>query len=241
MENNIKNLIEENDIEKLTSKMSKLETQVKKFNKENAMLKAKVNNMETILEKVCSQLKIPIKISGTSDQKTSSTNDNLEEETWLYYVKKGVNKEKILNAIGVKSGEGLIMEMKVDEWIDEKKMLVEILRSIQKFQEFSEDWSQMSAKQLNHYLQTILSSTMVSDTVVILRNLPGKSSKNYDKIISNIASLAGIMYNSWEELEINNELIGKMALVLESEEELQILNVLKKNNRLILFVDALFK
>ena len=34
---------------------------------------------------------------------------------------------------------------------------------------------------------------------------------------------------------------GKIALVLESDEDLQILNVVKNNTRMILFVEPLFR
>ena len=61
-------------------------------------------------------------------------------------------------------------------------------------------------------------------------------------MLSNIATLAGIMYYSWEEVNSSNEdNTGKMALILESDEELQILNVHKKNSRLILSIEPLDK
>ena len=66
--------------------------------------------------------------------------------------------------------------------------------------------------------------------------------------MSNIATFSGIIYNTYEEMEDNDEALGKInlnkgkiALVLESDEDLQILNVVKNNTRMILFVEPLFR
>lgn len=235
---------EEFDNDKMSSKISKLEGMVKKLNKENSSLTAKVNKLETIMEKICTQLNISNNLSTTSDNKIDKNQiENEIEETWLYYVNKGITSEKIYNALDMTSSisDASILDIKADGWLDEKTMLVDLLKSFAKFNDFAEDWSSMTTKQLSHYLQSILSSTLVTDTLIILRALPSKTDKNYDKIMANVATISGIMYNTWEDLDMNNELMGKMALVLESEEELQILNILKNNTRLILFVDSLFK
>jgi hypothetical protein len=238
MEQNILNFIEDNSTDKLNSKINQLEAQIKKLTNENMSLKAKVNNLEITVEKICSQMNIK---APETKIKTFDA-DNSEEETWLYYVKKGMPKEKITAKLGFTKPDNLIaIDVSVAGWLSEKQMYIDILNQFEKFKEFAEDWNGMSESQLEHYLHTILSSSLVSDVVVLLRTLPLKANKNYEKIMSNIASLAGLMYNSWEELEVNNELIGRMALVLESEEELQILNILKNNSRLILFVIDLFK
>jgi hypothetical protein len=235
MENNLLNFIDDKGTEKLSAKVLALESQVKKLTSENMSLKAKVNNLELLVDKICAQ----VGVKGTDIQVKTFADDN-EEETWLYYVTKGVSNDKIIKQLGFASSASVI-EVKVDGWVNEKQMYIEVLRKFEKFKEFMEDWDGMSSSQLEHYLKTILASSLVSDVIVVLRSLPTKSSKSYDLIMSQIASLAGLMYNTWEELDVNSELIGKMALVLESEEELQILNILKNNERLLLFVDNLFK
>jgi hypothetical protein len=237
MENNLLNFIDDNTSEKQSAKLLQLETQVKKLANENMSLKAKVNNLEILVERICTQMNI--KSPDIPPIKTLSE-DN-EEETWLYYVQKGVSKDKIINQLNYKQDDYGVIEIKVDSWVNEKQMYIDILSKFEKFKEFIEDWNGMSQSQLDHYLKTILSSSLISDVVIILRGLPGKTNKNYENIMSQIASLAGLMFNTWEEMEVNSDLMGKMALVLESEEELQILNILKNNSRLILFVDNLFK
>ncbi len=237
---NIKNYIEESENDKITSKMSKLESQVKKLNLENNNLKVKVNNLETILEKVCAQLKIKTNFNNNNTTHTNSSKNETDiEETWLYYVKKNKARTDIINQLNF-TNNPVVIELKVDNWLNENKILIDLLNSFPKFKEFSEDWSSMTNKQLINFLQTILSSTLVYDTVIILRNLPSKSDKKYESAISNVATVADVMSATWEDLELSNEIMGKMALVLESEEELQILNVIKNDSRSILIVDSLF-
>jgi hypothetical protein len=120
-------------------------------------------------------------------------------------------------------------------------MHLDLLNSFEGFNEFSEDWNSMSNNQLHHYAGTILSSKLVSDIVVIVRNLPINKNKEYNNIMSSVATLAGLMFNTWEDLESGGDMMGKMALVLESEEELNIMNIVKNNKRMILFVIELFK
>jgi hypothetical protein len=237
MESGLKNYVDEIEIDKLMSKVSKLETTVKKITTENNSLKVKVNNLETLVQKICGHLNISD--SGTSQQNKLPSNSDEIEETWLYYIKKGFTKEKISQKLNFNL-DSVVVELEVENWDQENKVLLDLLNSFPKYSDFSEDWSSMNNKQLKHYLQSILSSTLVSDFGIVLRNLPSKDHKNYDIIMSNIATLAEIMYSTWEELEVNNELMGKMALVLESDLELQILNIIKNNTRLILFVEALF-
>jgi len=58
-------------------------------------------------------------------------------------VKVGEKKENILKALEMKS-ETQIMEFNTLLWTDENKMLINILQNFKKFQEFSEDWVNMT-------------------------------------------------------------------------------------------------
>ncbi len=119
-------------------------------------------------------------------------------------------------------------------------MYVSLLKNFTKFKEFHHDWTDMSVKNLKHYFQSVLSSSLVHDIVILLNDVPNKNQKNFDDIISNIALLAGIVYDTWVELEKSNELIGQVSLVLESSTKLDILNTVKDEARLILYVEPLF-
>jgi hypothetical protein len=126
-------------------------------------------------------------------------------------------------------------------------MLKNILSHFSIIHDFPE-YKNMSNKELKSTVKKILGELISLDLVFILRNLPKKSSISYDLIMSNIATFSGIIYNTYEEMEDNDEALGKIslnkgkiALVLESDEDLQILNVVKNNTRMILFVEPLFR
>jgi hypothetical protein len=262
-ENQISNLLEDlilddNNIfqEKVNKRLNKQDLEMKKLRKENSILKSRVNNLELFMQNLLFQLDLKNKINKDL---FIGSNDEIEE-SWLYWIKCGKSKNDLLKLLKIeetdnenKNSEKEILkekenkvffeEMDSNEYcLDEKKMLTEILKKIQNFKNFSDDWKTMDLEKLNIYLGNILNSLMVNDTVIILKKIPGKNHKNYEKILSNIATLAGIMYYSWEEINsLNEDYSGKMALILESDEELQILNVHKKNSRLILNIEPLEK
>ncbi len=226
--------------DKINKRLNKQELEMKKLRKENSILKSRVNNLEVFLQNMLYQLDLKHKINkdlilGSSDE---------VEESWLYWVKKGFSKDdifKILKFNSNNSNSNYFLELDASElFLDEKKMLCEILKNFQNKKKFPDDWQSMEKEQLNVYLGNIFNSLMMNDTVILVKSIPNKNQKNYENILSNIATLAGIMYYSWEELNsLSDEVTGKMALILESEEELQILNVHKKNSRLILNIEQL--
>jgi hypothetical protein len=239
----LKIYIDECHNDKLSSKLEKMTFQIKKLTKENDALKAKVNNLENLVEKLCIYLNMPSNFGRPYEEKNPSEINKYEEveETWLFWIKTGLSMDKIKKKLNFTSKDSFCIEVKVDDWTEEKNVYHSLLKNFTKFKDFSDDWSTMNNKQLKHFLQSILSSTMVSDTLILLRNLPNEKNKKYDEIVSNIAMLAGVMFNTWEELETKNEMIGRMALVLDSEEKLEILNIVKDDARMILLVEPLFE
>ena len=227
--------------EKVNKRLSKQDLEMKKLRKENSILKSRINNLESFMQNLLFQLDLKNKINKDL---FIGSNDEVEE-SWLYWVKTGKSKDDIFSHLKIdnKNSEKKVFFMEMDSndfCLDEKKMLNEILKFIQTFIKIDDDWTSMDVEQLNIYLGNILNSLMVDDTVIVLRNIPGKNHKNYEKMLSNIATLAGIMYYAWEEVNsLNEDHSGRMALILESDEELQILNVHKKNSRLILNIEPL--
>jgi hypothetical protein len=248
-------ILDDNNIfqEKVNKRLGKQELEMKKLRKENSILKSRVNNLELFMQNLLFQLDLKNKINKDL---FIGSNDEVEE-SWLYWTKCGKSKEDILKCLKIeidnsnstnneKENKPFFMEIDSNEYcLDEKKMILEIMKIIQNYKKFSNnenEWKSMDLEQLNISLGNILNLLMVNDTVIILRKIPAKNHKNYEKMLSNIATLAGIMYYSWEEVNsLNEDNTGKMALILESEEELQILNVHKKNSRLILSIEPLDK
>jgi hypothetical protein len=235
----LKSYVDNTENEKLLNKIKKLESQVKKINQENSQLKAKINNLENTVEKICRELNIGFKEKKeTYDKNISSplNSDEENEETWLYYIKKGISTNEIKSKLGL-TQNALIIEL-CSPWVDEETLMKQLLKLFPKFAEFTD--CGMDKKQLKTFLQTVISTNLINDLCIILRNIPKKVENVYDNMISGIATLAEVMNKSWTELEANDELFGKMALVMESEEEIQIIQITKDNTRLLLFVELLF-
>jgi len=228
--------------DKVNKRLNKQELEIKKLKKENSVLKSRVNNLEVFLQNLLYQLDLKNKINkdliiGSCDE---------VEESWLYWVKKGLSKDDLFKLLNINQNNAhgnFFLELDAnDVCLDEKKMISQILKSIQNQKKFPDDWLSMDKDQLNIYLGNIFNSLMMHDTIILIRSIPNKSQKSNESILSNIATLAGIMYYSWEELNsFSEDVTGKMALILESDEEMQILNVHKKNSRLILSIEPLNK
>jgi len=92
--------------------------------------------------------------------------------------------------------------------ITKSEMLKNILQKLGSIHDFTAVYNNSSIKELKSLVKKILSEILSLDLVFILRNLPKKSSNTYDLIMSNIASFSGILYNTYEELEDNNEALG---------------------------------
>lgn len=237
-------IIDDNEFfkDKINKRLNKQDSEVKKLRKENSILKSRVNNLEVFLQNLLNQLDLKNRIN--KDLILGATDEI--EESWLYWVKKGQSKDDIFKLLKLNlnnENEKFFLELDANEtFVDEKKMICQILKSIQSQKKFPDDWLSMDKDQLNLYLGNIFNSLMMHDTTILVRSIPNKRQKNYESILSNLANLAGIMYYSWEELNsFSEEVTGKMALILESDEELQILNVHKKNSRLILSIEPLIK
>lgn len=236
----LKNYISELLNERLPTKLEKFTLQIKQLYRENTSLKAKVNNLEDIVEKLCIKLNLNSNFATTQEDDIFDEKKDEIEETWLYWVKTGLTIEEIIQKLNF-SHSAFSIDVQVHGWSEEKQVYHTILSNILKSEEFSDDWSGMNNKELQHHLKSILSANFRNDTVVVLRNLPERKNKNYDAIMSNLAMFVGFMFNAWEELEITQESIGRMGLILESEEKLEILNVINDDARLILMVEPLFE
>lgn len=238
MEHNTTNSLLEQDISKLQKKVVKIETIVTKLSSENSSLKVKLNNMESIIIKMCSQVGIPIPKLDSSlhHEKESSA----AEETWLYSIlkSKSLSNNSIISALGVNDPDMTVVDIKI-AWNNDRDMYLALLNSLDNFSEFSKDFKGMTPVQIAEYFYNIFEAILINDVVIILRGIPKQGSPSYEKILSSIASLAGAMCKAFETGIKNGELIGRMALVLEAEEELNILNIMKENERMILSVEQL--
>lgn len=113
------------------------------------------------------------------------------------------------------------------------------MKQISNFKEFSEDFEEMEENDLFSFFKEIISSSIISD-FILLFEIPKKLTLNYEKIISNIALIVGCIFNIWNNLEDKNEVEGRLAIILQSDEPINILNVVNDDERYILYIENLF-
>ena len=232
----------EYEINKLNKKVSKLEKIIQRMTTENKLLKAKVSTLESVLSKVFNKLEL--KMPQIQESKISSQiNKNLNtiEETWLYYIptKLNLTKEKIIFSLKFSEADLTYIDIKAN-WKTESEMFVSILENFSSFSEFSRDFKEFPLQQLIECFEEIFEVAILSDIILVIRSIPStKNKKIYDKLIDYIGSLAGVMFKTFSKQISNSEKIGRMALILEVEEEMNIINIVKNDSRVLLSVEKL--
>ena len=100
----------------------------------------------------------------------------------------------------------------------------------------------MDTPQIISYFEEIFEVTLMSDTVIIIRDIPSKKNNNYDELMVIIASLIERIHKIFNNVllkENDSEGLGKMKMVLETEEDINILNIVKNDSRFLLNIEKL--
>ena len=100
----------------------------------------------------------------------------------------------------------------------------------------------METPQVISYFEEIFEVTLMSDTVIIIRNLPSKKNSNYDELMGIIVGLINRVqkiFDAVAEKENDEDGLGKMKMVLETQEDLNILNIVKNDSRFLLNIEKL--
>ena len=119
-------------------------------------------------------------------------------------------------------------------------MFLSLLNSFQTFSEFTKDFQNLPLSQLIECFEEIFEVSIMGDTVVVLRGIPSsKNKKNYEKVVDSIGTLAGVMSKDFNKQMNLGENVGRMALILETEEEMNIINIVKNDSRVLLSVEKL--
>ena len=167
-----------------------------------------------------------------------------KEETWLYYILSSQNltTEKILSLLNIIDPDKTVLEISANDFVNEYGLYIKLLEKFESFNEFNQDFQSMDTPQVISYFEEIFEVTLMSDTVVIIRNIPSKKNSNYDELIVIIASLIEKIhkiFNNVLQKESDSEGLGKMKMVLETQEDLNILNVVKNDSRFLLSIEKL--
>ena len=168
-----------------------------------------------------------------------------KEETWLYYIlsSQQLTTEKILSLLNIDDPDKTVLEISANDFVNEYSLYIKLLEKIETFNEYSYDFQSMETPQIINYFEEIFEVTLMSDTIIIIRNLPSKKTSNYEELIGIIIGLINRVqkiFDSVQEKDNDEEGgMGKLKMVLETQEDLNILNVIKNDSRFLLNIEKL--
>ena len=167
-------------------------------------------------------------ISTMSKFSKNTLNKEEKEDTWIYYILSSQNltTKKIISLLNISDPNKTILEISANDFVNE----------------YSYDFANMETPQIINYFEEIFEVTLMSDSIIIIRNLPSKKSSNYDELMEIIIGLINRVKKIFDNTvgkDSEEEGIGKMRLVLETKEELNILNIVKNDSRFLLNIEKL--
>ena len=169
-----------------------------------------------------------------------------KEETWLYYIlfSQKLSTDKILTLLNITDPDKTVLELSSNDFVNDYSLYVKLLAQFETFNEYNQDFQNMETPQVVNYFEEIFEVTLMSDTVIIIRNIPSKKSQNYEEIMGIIAGLINRVqkiFNKVIEKENNDEDegTGKMKMVLETQEDISILNIVKNESRFLMNIEKL--
>ena len=183
-------------------------------------------------------------ISTMSKFSKNTLNKEEKEDTWIYYILSSQNltTKKIISLLNISDPNKTILEISANDFVNEYSLYIKLLEKIETFNEYSYDFANMETPQIINYFEEIFEVTLMSDSIIIIRNLPSKKSSNYDELMEIIIGLINRVkkiFDNTVEKDSEEEGIGKMRLVLETKEDLNILNIVKNDSRFLLNIEKL--
>ena len=171
-------------------------------------------------------------------------NKEEKEETWIYYIlsSQNLSTKKIISLLNISDPDKTILEISSNDFVNEYSLYIKLLEKIETFSEYSYDFANMETSQIINYFEEIFEVTLMSDSIIIIRNLPSKKSSNYDELMEIIVGLINRVkkiFDTVVEKDNEEEGIGKLRIVLETKEDLNILNIVKNDARFLLNIEKL--
>ena len=189
---------------------------------------------------------LPSISQSTNLNKSKITKDFVieKEETWLYYILSPPKSttETILSLLNITDPDRTVLELSSNDFVDESGFYIKLLEKFESFNEYFKDFQNMEFSQVINYFEEIFEVTLMSDTIIIIRDVPVKKNLNYDNfmiIIATFIERIHRIFNSVLQKETDNDGYGKMCLVMETQEEMNILNIVKNESRFLLSLEKL--
>ena len=231
----------EYEIIALRNKVNKMQTQINKLTSENTSLKSKVTTLETLIAHLYAQLNITPPCNSDNDNDVSFP-FTLEQQ-WLYHItpSQKYTKDKVLTLLNLNESTHISYIEIHATWTNESEMYMNILQHFEQFKEFTHSFKEMKPKHMNKLFTEIFQIVLLCDVVIVIKSIPSlqHNKQQHDNIINNISTLAGTMYTCYTKGRLNHEQLGTMAMILESEDDLTVLNVFTSNQELIINIKPL--
>ena len=264
LENQVKNLKSENKslvhriiyLEELVKKLCEKQNMPINFNslpaitnaKKNVNIKLNINNPLNIINYSKKNLPAISQSQIINNQINKTMRDfnfkKEEEETWLYYILSSQNfsTEKILSLLNIIDDDKTVLEISSKDFVNEYGLYIKLLEKFESFNEFNQDFQSMDIHQIIIYFEEIFEVTLMSDTVIIIRDIPSNKNNNFEEFMTLISSLIERIhkiFNNVSQKENNPEDLGKMKMVLESQEDINILNIGENISRFLPDIEKL--
>lgn len=231
----------EYEIIALRNKVNKMQTQINKLTSENTSLKSKVTTLETLIAHLYAQLNITPPCNSV-DGNDVSFPFTLEQQ-WLYHItpSQKYTKDKVLTLLNLNESTHISYIEIHATWTNESEMYMNIIQHFEQFKEFTHSFKEMKPKHMNKLFTEIFQIVLLCDVVIVIKSIPSlqHNKQQHDNIINNISTLAGTMYTCYTKGRLNHEQLGTMAMILESEDDLTVLNVFTSNQELIINIKPL--
>ncbi|OMJ65864.1 hypothetical protein SteCoe_37505 [Stentor coeruleus] len=225
-------------MEELIKRVEELEKNTQKSSRERELLLNRICELEDLVEDLTLQLKkskktirtpVAPKESLAINNASKKTNAQ-EDEPWLFYCPKNKPYEEILRNLDFSEG----YEITSSALVSEEALWTQILEKM------NEEEIPKKLTALRKLVSVQLSSACHHELLIIVRGIPGNENPLFQLILPHIATLAEYVNIAWSEVENSNpELLGRIALVLECEQDLKVLSVDRGDTRLSLYVEKL--
>ena len=225
-------------MEELLKRISILEEISQKSTQERSILLDRICELEDLVE----DLTIQLKKSSKSKRPPKAPKESLlinnapkktnaqEDEPWLFYC--GLHKpyQEILRILDFSEG----YEINSSSLLSEEALWIQVLEKM------NEEDLPKKLTGLRKLASVQLSSACHHELLLIVRGIPSSEDPLFQLILPHIATLAEYVNIAWSEVENSNpELLGRIALVLECEQEIKVLSVDRGDTRLSLFVEKM--
>lgn len=217
-------------MEAIQKRLDLLERQQRDFDKTSQLLFTRVSTLEERLDSLTGgpqQLasKRTLAINNASKQVNAQ-----EDEPWLFYCRSSTPTIRVKQMLDLSDATAL--ELQATHLASERLLWTELLRQMGQ-----EPPTKVTALRKLAAMQ--LSAGCHAELLIIVRGIP-RATEGLEQLLPVIVTLAEAVNVAWSEVEnANPDLLGRVALVLESQEEIRTLTVEKADTRTSLYVEPL--